>query len=50
MTPLRQRLQRLPASVVDVGVAVVLAVAIAVAIATAPRQGAPLARSPTGWG
>jgi class 3 adenylate cyclase len=41
VTPVRQRLERVPASVVDVGLAVLLAVAIAVAIATAPWQGGP---------
>jgi class 3 adenylate cyclase len=37
----RQRLRRVPAQVVDAGLAVALAVAIAVAIATSPRQGRP---------
>jgi class 3 adenylate cyclase len=39
VTPLHHRLRRLPARVVDAGLAVMLAVAIAIAIAVAPPQG-----------
>jgi len=41
VTSLRWRLRRLPAPVVDAGLAVALAVAITIAIAVAPEQGRP---------
>jgi class 3 adenylate cyclase len=39
VTPLRQRLRRLPAPVVDVGLAVAVAVAITIAIGVTPERG-----------
>jgi class 3 adenylate cyclase len=41
VTSLRQRLQRLPAPVIDAGLAVAVAVVITIAIATSPQPGAP---------
>ena len=39
MTPLHRRLRRLPAAVVDAGLAVLLGVAVTIAIDVAPTQG-----------
>ncbi len=39
MTPLRQRLQRIPAPVVDAGLAVAVAMAITITIAVVPERG-----------
>jgi hypothetical protein len=41
VTSLRQRLQRLPAPVIDAGLALAVAVVITIAIATSPQPGAP---------
>jgi class 3 adenylate cyclase len=41
LTWMRQRLQRVPAPVVDVALAVVLGIAVTIAIAVSPQQGAP---------
>jgi len=40
VTPLRQRLQRVPASVIDAGLAAALAVAVTIAIRVSPQPGA----------
>ena len=50
-TSWRSRLRRLPAPVVDAGLAVALAVAVTVAISVLPEPGrSARRRSPTGWG
>jgi hypothetical protein len=42
-------LRRIPAPVVDAGLAVAMAVTVTITIAVSPGPGRRLTRSPTGW-
>jgi hypothetical protein len=50
VTALRQRLQRVPAPLVDAGLALVVAVAVTVTIRVSPQPAAAPTRSLMRWG